>query len=261
MTDEPLIEVDGTPATAQSLAPALSGYGHFTAMQVRGGRVRGLAFHLRRLDEATRELFGAGLDGDLVRDRIRHALAARGSADASVRVNVYQPAEGPGRPVTVVTVREPGEMPQGPQRVKSVPYLRPAAHLKHVGGFGQAYWGRRVAADGYGEALLVGPGGEIAEGAITNIGFIDGGTIVWPDAPHLSGITQQILHAALTAAGISQEPRHILLPDVPTYRGAFLTNSRGIARVAEIDGVPLPTDGPLLARVATLYEAAPWDAI
>ncbi|WP_207939157.1 hypothetical protein [Actinomadura darangshiensis] len=47
-----LIEVDGRPATAEALAhPAIVNYGHFTAMQVRSGRVRGLAAHLRRLDE------------------------------------------------------------------------------------------------------------------------------------------------------------------------------------------------------------------
>lgn len=56
------IEVNGRPATAEALAhPALVNYGHFTAMRVRGGRVRGLDAHLRRLDAATRELFGTGL--------------------------------------------------------------------------------------------------------------------------------------------------------------------------------------------------------
>jgi hypothetical protein len=37
---------------------------------------------LARLDSATRELFGPGLDGDLAREYIRHALGL-GTQDAS----------------------------------------------------------------------------------------------------------------------------------------------------------------------------------
>ena len=70
------IEINGEPATAEQLAyPAIVNYGHFTAMQVRRGAVRGLGLHLARLDSATRELFGVGLDGELVRAYVRHALA------------------------------------------------------------------------------------------------------------------------------------------------------------------------------------------
>jgi hypothetical protein len=55
-------EVNGNPATAGPLHHlALANYGHFTAMQVRDGRVRGLSLHLARLDGATQELFGTGL--------------------------------------------------------------------------------------------------------------------------------------------------------------------------------------------------------
>jgi branched-subunit amino acid aminotransferase/4-amino-4-deoxychorismate lyase len=260
--DEPWIEVDGAPPTAAALVPALAGYGHFTAMQIRGGQVRGLGFHLERLDGANRELFGTGLDGDLVRDRIRHALAAAGRDDASVRVNAFQAAEGPGEPVRLmVAVRAPAQMPDGPLRVKSVPYQRPAAHLKHVGGFGQAYYGRRVAAEGYGEALLTGPGGEIAEGAITNIGFLDGGTVVWPAAPHLAGVTLRVLERELAAAGVAQDRRPVRLADVPAYDGAFLCNSRGTVAVERIDATPVPTDAELLGRIGALYRAAPWDTV
>jgi len=81
----PLIEIDGVAATVDALAPTLGGYGHFTAMQIRDGRVRGLPFHLARLDGATRELFGASLDGARVRELVRHGLASAERADASVR--------------------------------------------------------------------------------------------------------------------------------------------------------------------------------
>ena len=76
-------------------------------MQVRDGRVRGFSLHLARLDGATQELFGTGLDGDRVRSHIRHALAS--DRDASVRVIVFWP-DGDATPAVMVTVRPPGEM-------------------------------------------------------------------------------------------------------------------------------------------------------
>ncbi|SEN96300.1 aminotransferase class IV [Actinacidiphila rubida] len=264
MTDTPelLVEADGEPATADALGAVLTGYGHFTAMQVRDGRVRGLRFHLARLDGATRELFGTALDGARVRAAVTHALSSSGRTDASVRVHVYQPDDGGGAPVTlVVSVRPPGHAPAGPMRVKSVPYQRPAAHLKHLGGFGQGYHLRRVAAEGFGEALLTGPGGEIAEGAVTNIGFVAGSTVVWPTAPHLRGVTLQVLEELLDAAGVPQIRRPLRLADVPGYDGAFLANSRGTSPISLIDDVPFPADAELLAKISELYASAPWDTI
>ena len=75
VTESPRIEVNGHAATAAELAhPALSNYGHFTMMQVRGGRTRGLDLHLARLDAASRELFGGGLGGERVRAGFDDAL-------------------------------------------------------------------------------------------------------------------------------------------------------------------------------------------
>ncbi|WP_242705370.1 hypothetical protein [Streptomyces griseocarneus] len=77
----PYVEVDGRAVDAGPLLSALMGsYGHMTAMQVREGRVRGLDFHLERLDAATREMFGEGMDGGGVRDGVRRALGGAGSS-------------------------------------------------------------------------------------------------------------------------------------------------------------------------------------
>ncbi|WP_249375526.1 hypothetical protein [Streptomyces sp. I05A-00742] len=100
----PHIEVDGRPVPADPLfLSLLGGYGHMTAMEIRDGRVRGLDLPLARLDAATRELFGEGLDGGTVRDRVRQALRSAGTADAAVRVYVHAPAA----PAPQRTVRSP----------------------------------------------------------------------------------------------------------------------------------------------------------
>ncbi|OSY39945.1 class IV aminotransferase [Streptomyces platensis] len=262
MTDSPTphIEINGRATEADPLLfEMLSGQGHFTAMQVRGGRVRGLDLHLRRLDAATRELFGVELDGEVVRGRIRHALRER-SHDAAVRVYVYRPEPGDG-PVTVITVRPPVPEPEAAQRLRSVAYQRPAAHLKHLGGFGQRYHRDRVQQEGYDEALLVAPDGAVAEGAITNIGFIEGATVVWPDAPALQGTTMLVLRRELDRAGISWAQRPVHTVDLASFDGAFVCNSQGVAAVSAIDNTRYSADTELVRTVRSLYGAAPWDEI
>ncbi|GII58633.1 hypothetical protein Pth03_70220 [Planotetraspora thailandica] len=253
------IEVDGRPPTADDLQTVLPAYGHFTAMQVRSGRTRGLALHLARLDAATRELFGDGLDGDLVRTRIRHALKD-GPADASVRVHVYWP-DGSDAATLLVTVRPPAPPAHGPQSLMSVSHLRPGAHIKHLGGFGQTYYGRLARREGFDDALLTGPGGVVTEGGITNIGFFDGTSVIWPDAPHLAGITMQLLEPRLPDIGIASRHAPVHLKDVAGYAAVLVTNSHGVARVGRIDDIVLPTGDDVVAAVRELYESVPWDAI
>jgi branched-subunit amino acid aminotransferase/4-amino-4-deoxychorismate lyase len=248
------IEVDGAPATAEQLAvPALLNYGHFTMMQVRGGAVRGLDLHLRRLDGATRELFEVGLEGRLVRDRVRHALG--GPADATVRVNVFQ-QEAAAQPSIMVVVRPPAEMPPHPQRLQVVEYLRPVAHIKHVGSFGQIFYGRRAEREGFDDALLVGAGGEIAETAIANLAFFDETGVVWPEAPLLEGITMQLVEPRLASRRAV-----VRLDDLASFRGAFLTNSLGVGAVGEIGATRMPLAGAPLDAVRQAYASVPWDPI
>lgn len=240
------IETDGRPAAPADL---FSTYGHFTAMQVRDGRVQGLAKHLARLDTAHRELFGPALDGDRVRALVRHALD--GTPDASVRVTLRDAER------VLVSVDEPRYPPFAPQRLRSVPYLRPFAHLKHLGGFAQAEWARRVRLEGYDDALLTGPDGAVAESSIANIGFLrpDGG-VVWPDAPQLRGIAMQLVEATTPSAR-----RPVLLGDLAAFAGAFLVNSIGIVAVASVDETRLPDAGPLVAEIAERLAAVPWEPV
>ncbi len=202
------VEVNGSAATAdrpQQLA--LFNYGHFTAMQLRNGRVRGLDLHLNRLDAATRELFGTSLDAGRIRSLISHALA--GDRDASVRVIVFWPAKD----------------------------------------------------GGFDDALLTGPGGVIAEGAITNIAFFSESTVTWPDAPCLSGITMQLLEPRLAVGGLRTGRGPVRLADLPAFAAAFVTNSRGIAPVGRIDATDIPVSPALMKTVSEIYESIPWDPI
>ncbi|MFF4248319.1 aminotransferase class IV [Streptomyces sp. NPDC001822] len=254
-------EFDGRPATPDDLlVPAFAGYGHFTAMQVRDRTVRGLDLHLRRLDSASRELFGLPLAGHRVRELVGHALDSTGIRDASVRVHGFMPP-GSAETVTMVTVRGPAEMTREPQSLMSVPYARSVPHIKRPGEFGQTYYRETAGRSGFDEALLTLPGGVVTEGSITNIGFWDGTSVVWPDAPSLTGITMALLVDGLARADRPSVRRPVTLDGLGAYRAAFLSNSQGIAPVRRIDDTPFAVDEDLMKRIRQVYEEAPRDAV
>jgi branched-subunit amino acid aminotransferase/4-amino-4-deoxychorismate lyase len=249
-----VLEIDGRRVSAEVAWSTASAFGHFTAMQVRGGRTRGLALHLARLEAANRELFGVGLNGDHVRSLIRHALDR--TEDASVRVYCF---ETDAEPALMVTVREPAEL-ASPQRLRSVRYLRPDAHLKHLA-TGQGYYSWQARRHGFDDALLVAETGTIAETATGNIGLFDGSGVVWPDAPMLPGITLQLLERILPEQGVSVQRASVMLEDVPRFDGAFLSSARGVGAVNAIDGVDLPEQEERIAAVVEAYASVPWDPI
>ncbi|WP_157245198.1 aminotransferase class IV [Nonomuraea typhae] len=257
MTSQERAIVDGRPATGADLGLALAARGgHFTAMQVRGHAVRGLELHLERLEQATRELFGQRLDRALVLDGIAAALGGDPD-DASVRVNVTLT----DRVHVIVSTGAPVDAPTTPRRLMTVAYRRFLPHIKHGGGFPSIHLGRRAAAEGFDDALLVAEDGTISEGTITNLGCFDGERVVWPKAPMLTGITLRLLRRELARAGIPQETRPLKAGDLAGFRAVFLANSWGISPVGEVDGAAVPYSPEVLSRILTVYEATPWDPI
>lgn len=225
-------------------------YGHFTAVQARGGRVRGLALHLDRLTTADKELFGRELDRDLVLDSIRTVLA--GAADASVRVYLTQAC-------VLTTARPPKDVAKTPRNVRTEMYQRFLPHIKHTGGFPQAYLGLRAAAEGYDEVLFTAGDGRISEGSITNVGCFDGTRVIWPEAPMLRGIAMALMEEGLDRAGVPYE--HRMLKDLRGFEAVFLTNSHGVVPVGRVDGVPLRVDERAVRRLIDCYESTPWDQV
>lgn len=259
------MEIDGESPTPGALAEiALESFGHFTAMQVRGGRVRGLRLHLDRLDAANRELFGKPLDGGYVRTLIRQALRgeAEGTAqpDASVRV-IVRGIAATGAVRTIVTVRPPARVPDHPQRLRSVSYQREIPHIKRPGDFAHAYHLNEVARAGYDDALLTSPTGRISEGGITNIAFFDGSGVLWPDGPSLAGITMQLVIPRLAEHGLDSRTGRVTLAELGRFAGICVTNSRGVGAVRSVDELEIPVSERLMRAVGDAYESVPWDEI
>lgn len=262
-------EVNGRPATAQQLAaPAVVNYGHFTSMQVRHGAVRGLDAHLHRLTAGTRTLFGTELDTTAVREYLRHAVVGEEAVTARVSIIARPPwsdVTAPAEPDVLVTLRAPSAAGDA-VRLRSVRYERELPEVKHVGTFGLIHHARAAKLAGFDDALFVtstaGRDGLVSEASIWNVGFFDGSSVLWPQAPMLDGVTQQLLRRGLGRLGVPSSTRPLPLAQALAQRSAFLCNSGDPGRpIAEIDGSAMVVDPDLTTLLTRAYETNPLDVI
>ena len=234
---------NGKPASVGDLrALALVNYGHFTTVQVRDRRARGIDLHLRRLQAATRELFGSELDRERVLGGMRQALQADAAADCTLRVTVFARDFNPAcldasQPDLLVTTAAPAAPVADAMRVKSFRYQRAAPHLKHVGTFPLLQHRRMAVQAGFDDAVFVDAAGQVSEGSVWNLGFWDGHAVTWPQAPALRGTCEQLLQAGLDRLGVAQARRAVDLAGIAGFRGAFACNSRGAWLIGGIDEV------------------------
>ena len=258
------MQIDGRPAGAADLGGfVLSNYGAFTSMQVEDGGVRGLDLHLARLHAEATELFGLAVPEALLRERMRQALDGR-SGRFSLRINLFSDAISLRAPDAVVeprvltTLTRPAAALTTPLRLQTQVYAREVPHLKHAATFGLTRARRQAVLAGFDDALFVDGEGRISEGSIWNIGFMQGETVVWPEASMLAGIGQALLERGLTGGGLSCERRVVKRSDLARFDGAFICNSATPAcAVASIDDHDFADDPSLIQRLATTVISQP----
>lgn len=253
---------NGRPATAEELAPlAFAGYAHFTAMQVRGGRVRGLDLHLDRLRSASVELFGRALPDDRVRSFLRAALAGS-PGDVSLIATVSAPSGDSGaEPDVLVRTGSPADGPAGPLTLAISEHERFLPHVKQVGEAAKTYLERQALDAGADDAAFVDRRGRFSEGTIWNLAFWDGTAVVWPEAPMLLGTTMGIVRRQLDRLGVPQRVKEVTEADLPDLAGAVVMNSwtPGVA-VRRIGAVPLPDAPSFVELLHRAYREEPLTA-
>ncbi|WP_432192445.1 aminotransferase class IV family protein [Streptomyces sp. bgisy027] len=245
------------------LSLALVNVGHFTTMRVEDGGVRGLSLHMERLRKDCGAVWGADLDTGRVRDFVRRALDGR-PRPCVVRVTVYDPGVDmahlaqAGEPQVLVTVRGAGALPPAPLRVRSMPYERDLPEVKHVGLFGSLHTRRAAQLAGFDDALFIGRDGLVSEGSTWNVGFVDrDGTVVWPQAPVLPGVTMALLRQRA-----AHRTAPLTLERAKGMAAAFATSTGiGVRGVAAIDATELPTEHPVLDRLRETYLAVPVESL
>ncbi|MFC9481156.1 aminotransferase class IV family protein [Streptomyces griseus] len=262
--DSPHIaHLDGRPATTDDLAPlAFSGHAHFTAAQIRDGRIRGLDLHLERLRSASVELFGRALPEDVVRAHLRTALAAAPAADLSLTATVSSTAgeftATEADLALLVRTGPPSTGPDGPLALAAVEHERFLPHIKHVGEVAKTHLLRQAAADGFDDAAFLDREGRFSEATIWNLVFWDGEAVVWPEARVLTGTTLGIVRRQLDRLGVRQRTAAITPDDLPALAGAAVMNSwtPGVP-VHRIGTTGLPAAPRFLETLHRAYTAEP----
>ena len=242
-----VVQHDGHAATTAELGPlAFAGYAHFTAMQVRDGRVRGLDLHLERLRKASAELFGSTVPDERLLAELRTAIAA-GPSDLSLTAVVHSPegeftaAEPDTEPSVLIRTGPAAYGPEGPLALAAYPHERVLPQIKHVGEVAKTHYLRQAVAEGFDDAAFLDSRGHLSEASIWNLAFWDGTSVVWPEAAMLGGTTMAVVRRQLERLGVPQRTGPLALTDLPELSGAVVMNSwtPGVP-VRRIADVPLP---------------------
>jgi branched-subunit amino acid aminotransferase/4-amino-4-deoxychorismate lyase len=258
------VQLDGRPADAKDLHPiAFAGFAHFTALQVRAGRAKGMDLHLHRLKAASLALFGQALVDEEILSHLRAALA-EGPGDVSLTATVFArsgefAAPDPGAGLSVLVRTGPPSLgPAGPLALAAFSHERALPHVKQVGEVMKTVCLHRALAAGFDDAAFVDAEGRLSEATIWNLAFWDGETVVWPEAAILDGVTRQIVARQLQRLGFSQRNAPVALRDLSGLSGAAVMNSwtPGVA-VSRIQSAPLHDSQRLVALLHQAYEAEP----
>lgn len=255
---------NGRTASAADLAAlAFAGYAHFTAMQVRDGKVRGLDLHLQRLDLASKTLFGRALGDSEVREWLRASLELR-QGDFSMTATVYSPAgeftaAGDHLKLDMLVRTAPASnSPNGPLAFAVFEHERVLPEIKHVGEVAKTWFLRQAVAQNFHDAAFTDRLGRLSEGSIWNLAFWDGESVIWPRAAMLRGTTMGIVMRQLERMGIPQREQEITLDVLPRLRGAAAMNSwtPGI-EVQRFGAVDMPSSPEFLALLHKAYLEEP----
>ena len=256
------------------------GDGVFETLRVYGGEPFEWAAHRERLARSAETLGFADAVPDDLRARVDETLAANDLREAYCKVSVTRGVQ-PGKltpdpdvdPTVVVYVSplgrggvDGGRVWDDPAAVQTVRTRRaPDAalpsdaktHNYHTGILARLEC-RRAATDEFAadEALVRTAEGHVAEGATSNLFFVDSGVLKTPDAalPLLPGVTRSVVLELAEREEFPVETGRYDVSDVREADEAFLTNSTWEIRpVASVDGIDLPV-GPMTRLLTRLFD-------
>jgi branched-chain amino acid aminotransferase len=254
----------------------LYGDAAFETLRAYGGDLFEWVAHRERLVRTCETLGMPDAVPDDLRERVDATLAANDLADAYVRVSVTRGVQ-PGKltpdaevePSVVVIVKPlprsgiDGETVwDDPATVRTVERRRsPDAALpadakthNYLGGILARLELRETDTEAD-EALMCDTSGRVAEGATSNVFFVDDGTLHTPslDGPVLPGVTRAVVLDLAEEAGVPVASGAYDVGDLRTAEEAFLTNTTWEVRpVATLDGTALG-GGPVTDRLAAAF--------
>jgi len=244
-------------------------------LRTYGGELFALDAHLERLERSCeRVMITPPARRETLRAEVEQTVARVGAPDAYVRIVITR-GSGPltfdvttaRDPVRVIIAQPvsppPAEVYERGVGLLTVPWgvdQSPAAGAKDSNYLPNLLATHRARQAGAYEALVLGAGGEVLEGASSNLFLVRGGRVLTPPLSLgiLAGITRGLVLEAAGAEGI--EAREALLYPHDLYRAEelFITSSiREVVPVVEVDGVRIGAGRPgaVTRRLHRAYRA------
>lgn len=258
-------QIDGQWATLADLTPlAFAGFAHFTAMQVRNGRVRGLDLHLERLRGASQALFDAYIPDDQVQSHLRSAIAAAGGDALSLTATVFTrsgefTSASEANDLSLLIRTSPASTgPEGPLKLAVVQHERFQPAFKHTGESAKTYYLRDARQNGFDDAIFLDRHGHLSEATIWNVAYWDGSAVIWPIADLLTGVTMGILQRQLKTLGVPQREMAVTPDMVCGFAGAVVMNSWTPAvAISSIAETQIPAAPQFVDLLHTAYQREP----
>jgi branched-chain amino acid aminotransferase len=230
----------------------LHGTGTFTTLRSDEGRVFGLEAHHARLAEGCRRLMlDAPTPGEF-HEALRAVAAAGGNGRQRLRFSVLA---GPER--THWLAQAAPTSPAGNATVVCTAFRRawpcPLAGIKPTAYAANLVLQRMAQAAGATEALVLGPDGSLAEGAMSNLFIVRGERVLTPPLSSgcLPGVTRAAVLEICQEDGLAAAEATFLPADLRAADEVFLTSSvRGIQPVGVAGPITSQLIEALAARVA-----------
>ncbi|TKX73493.1 aminodeoxychorismate lyase [Halorubrum sp. GN11_10-6_MGM] len=280
------VDGDLVPAAEATVSVEDRGFAYgdaaFETMRAYGGECFRWDAHADRLADTCETL---GLDHGIadaeLKRRVDETLAANDLADAYVKLSItrgVQPGTldpAPEVDPTVVVIAKPlprggvGSDPvhDGPAALQTTKTRKAADRAIRAAAKTHNYLNGILArlelrVTGADEALMLDPDGHVAEGATSNLFFVDGTALKTPslDGPILPGVTRATVIEIAESEGIPVEEGTYAPDAVREADEAFLTNSTWEIRpVAAVDGIAVDGDGeevagPLTTLLSRLFD-------
>lgn len=248
----------------------------YEVIRTSGGRLVDLDRHLKRLYKSATSLALHAPDERTLRKAIVDTLSAAGNEESYVRLVVTRGSGEVGldtalaEGMTTLVIAKPLVLPSetmyqdgvsvrlvNVQRTSAKamdPSVKSGNYLNNIMALAEA---KRA---GDYEAIMCDRDGYLAEGASSNVFFVDGQRLLTPSLAVglLAGITRERVLELASGLGVTVEQGHFVPERLRSASEAFLTSSiRGVLPIATADGEKLSAGapGPVGLRIMKAYDA------